>query len=107
MLLIKQKSPYLPAAALALASLAGALQITLQPQPGGAVAAVFPPWWAAPETFTAAAAAGPVIRFGAWPFIVILAPGTKPLALRQHGAWLLLNPQALGACGRASKRRAV
>jgi hypothetical protein len=90
-----------PPVTLALASLAASASIALQPAPRGPIAAVFPPWWSAQHTMLAAAQGGPVIRFGAWSFIVITGPGSAATAseLRRQGAWLLLNPVALGACG--------
>ena len=94
-------SPWLLPAALALFSLAAAAAISLQPAAGGPVAAVFPPWWSASRAMLAAASAGPVVRLGGLPFIVVALPakGGGRKQLRRQGAWLLLNPQAAGACG--------
>ena len=88
--------------ALALVSLAAAAGIELQPAPRGPVAAVFPPWWGGARAMLAAASAGPVVRLGALPFIVVALPvaGDGFARLRGQGAWLLLNPQALGGCGK-------
>ncbi len=84
---------------LALLSLAAAAAIELQPPARGPVAAVFPPWWGAARSMLAAASAGPVVRLGALPSIVVALPAPGGLArLRRAGAWLLLNPAALGGC---------
>ncbi len=89
---------------LALGSIAAALSISLTPPASGPVAAIFPPWWAAARAMLAAANAGSVVRFGA-PFVVIVVPDVQhPVtALRQGGAWLVVNPQLLGGCGGATK----
>jgi hypothetical protein len=68
----------------------------------GPVAAVFPPWWTQARALAAAGEVGDVVRFGALPFIVVVVPAagtTRPGAgLRHAGAWLLLDPLALGGC---------
>lgn len=69
----------------------------LAPPPYGPVAAVFPPWWTGRRAFAAAGTAGAVVRFGATSFIVIVA-ATDRARLRATGAWMLLDPRALGAC---------
>lgn len=85
---------------LGVGSLAAALGVSLQPPRSGPVALLFPPWWSAPHAMRAAASAGSVVRFGAFPFIVVVAPdkGAFEQALRQAGAWFILNPQVLGGC---------
>jgi hypothetical protein len=94
----------LPAVVLILAALSPlgvALASSLAPLPTGPVAAVFPPWWGATAAFASAGTAGSVIRFGAFPFIVIvLAADRSQLPL--HGAWLLLDPRALGGCSQSA-----
>ncbi len=85
----------------ALVPLAVALASTLAPLPNGPVAAVFPPWWSATDAVASAAAAGRVIRFGAFPFIVVVL-ATDRAELRAHGAWVLLDPRALGGCARSA-----
>jgi hypothetical protein len=74
-----------------------ALASTLAPLPTGPVAAIFPPWWDIAQAETSAAAAGAVIRFGAFPFVVIVSV-TDRTRLKSHGAWLLLDPRAVGGC---------
>jgi hypothetical protein len=75
----------------------------LAPRPDHSVAAVFPPWWGPAQAFNAAARAGGVIvRTGAFPTILVIAPGPPGAdlsrRLHQAGAFLLLDAQALGAC---------
>jgi len=81
----------------ALGPLGVALASAMAPLPSGPVAAVFPPWWNTRQAVIAAAAAGAVIRFGAYPSIVIVL-ATDRAQLRSHGAWLLLDPRAVGDC---------
>jgi len=79
------------------APLAVALAATLAPAPNGPVAAVFPPWWNAGQAITQAWSAGPVIREGAVPFIIVVAAADRA-RLRALGAWLLLDPRTVGGC---------
>lgn len=81
----------------ALLPLGVAVGALFAPPADGPVAAVFPPWWGDTRAFAAASAAGPVVRFGAVPFIVVVAADDRA-RLRAAGAWLLLDPRALGAC---------
>lgn len=87
---------------LLLASWLALAYLSLQPRADAVVlAAVFPPWWGAERTFAAAASTGAaIIRTGAIPTIVVLHPtGDDGLArLRQAGAWLVLDPKAIGGC---------
>jgi hypothetical protein len=80
-----------------LVPLAVALASTLAPLPSGPVAAVFPPWWSATQAVASAASAGRVIRFGAFPFIVVVLAADRA-QLHAQGAWILLDPRALGGC---------
>jgi hypothetical protein len=88
---------YLSLVVVALLPLGVALAVQFAPPVDGPVAAVFPPWWNARSAFVAAGDAGPVVRFGALPFIVIVA-ATDRVRLRAAGAWLLLDPRAVGLC---------
>ena len=79
--------------------------LALAPRPtppaGTVLAAVFPPWWSATRSFLAASAAGvAIIRAGAIPAILVvrLDHAESRIRLREAGAWLLLDPQALGGC---------
>jgi hypothetical protein len=96
--------PYLPAIALSLLTLIGALAASARPPATGPVAAVFPPWWSAARTVAAASASGPVIRLGSLPFVVIVAPANaRDRALLHHaGALLLIDPIMVSGCLRAS-----
>ncbi|HTI01272.1 MAG TPA: hypothetical protein VL752_10045 [Acidisoma sp.] len=87
---------------LALGSLLAAFVIASRPADQGAVAAIFPPWWSGLQSISAAGQAGPVIRFGGLPNIVIVMTergGAE--VLRRAGAWAVLDPLALGGCGGA------
>jgi hypothetical protein len=68
---------------LSLLPLGMALGASLAPLPAGPVAA--------------ASAAGPVIRFGAFPSVVIVMARDRSV-LRSRGAWLILDPVAAGGC---------
>jgi hypothetical protein len=89
---------------LAVASLLGAGLYNQQPTATGPVAAVFPPWWAGTHSMAAAGQIGAVVRFGAFPFVVVVVPEGENAdeRLRRAGAWLVLDPLAFGACGLAS-----
>ncbi len=89
-----------PSAALAIGSTLAAGAASLGPAPGGPVAAFYPPWWGANRSLLAAAAGGLPVRFGAARFVVVVVPETANAVrlLRQNGAWLLLDPRALGGC---------
>jgi hypothetical protein len=79
-------------------SLVGTLGLSMQPPASGLVALLFPPWWDATKSLLAATADGAVVRFGALPFIVVVAPDASAAQIRRSGAWLVLNPQ-FGGCG--------
>jgi hypothetical protein len=86
-----------------LASSLGTASLELRPlgTVGAPIAAVFPPWWPADRAFVAAASAGgAVVRAGAWPNILVVAAEDDdlPRRLREAGAWLLVNPIAIGGC---------
>ncbi len=58
---------------------------------------------------SAAASAGAVLRYGNFGFVVVVLP-SRPVARRelsQAGAWLLLDPQALGLCTTPTHRPAA
>lgn len=86
---------------IATAPLGVALAASLAPPLAGPVAALFPPWWDAAATLAAAGRAGAAIRFGAFSFVVIVASADRD-GLRAAGAWLLLDPIAIGGCDRAA-----
>jgi hypothetical protein len=85
---------------LCLASLTGALALSMRPPETGPVALIFPPWWGGARAVAAAARSGAVIRFGARSFIVVVLPDSRGPhgRLRQSGAWLVLDPAQVGGC---------
>ena len=91
---------WMPCVALAVGSMLAAAASSLGPPPGSPIAALYPPWWSASRSLLAAAAGGMPVRFGATRFVVVVVPDTPDAArlLRQAGAWLLLDPKALGGC---------
>ena len=76
--------------------------LALQARPGAEVVAVaFPPWWGAEHAMTATASAGAaIVRVTAIPSLLVVRPdGQDGLArLREAGAWLAMDPQAVAAC---------
>jgi hypothetical protein len=95
-------SPWVGATGLLIASFVGMAALLLQVRPGTEVVAVaFPPWWSAQRIFAAAASAdAAVVRITAIPSILVVQPdGRDGLArLRESGAWLTIDPQAIAAC---------
>ncbi|MGI4945701.1 MAG: hypothetical protein ACRYHQ_34935 [Janthinobacterium lividum] len=89
-----------PCVALAAGSMLAAGASSLGPPSDGPIAALYPPWWSASQCLLAAAAGGRPVRFGAAGFVVVVSPDTPDAArlLRRAGAWLLLDPRALGGC---------
>ena len=99
----RRRSAWPTALLLLLASALGTAWLGLRPPAtvGAPIAAVFPPWWEAGRAFAAAASAGgAIIRKGAWSNILVVTSGEGDLPHRLHdaGAWLLVNPTALGGC---------
>lgn len=91
----------MPAVTLLLLSAIAVAWLDLRPRPDRPIAVVFPPWWRAAAVFRAAAhAEGVIIRTGAWPTILVVqSPDPMFQArLRNAGAVLLLDAQALGGC---------
>ncbi|MEK9285353.1 MULTISPECIES: hypothetical protein [unclassified Bradyrhizobium] len=93
---------WLPAAALLLVSWVAVAAFSLQVRPDAEVVAVaFPPWWNTQRALLAAASANAAfVRMTAVPSVLVLRPdghdGLKKL--REAGAWLALDPQAIDAC---------
>lgn len=70
-------------------------------EPGQAVAVIFPPWTDAKAAFERATeAGGRFVRYGAWPFVAVVAPETQSYSgnVRANGAWFVADPQKLAAC---------
>lgn len=89
--------PVLPAAALGLAGLAALLPTALQPRPGEAAIAVFPPGHSAAEALQAAVAAGwqPVAALRGNVLLARPATGSRSL----EGALLVMDAGSLRGCG--------
>ena len=84
---------WLNAAALLAVSWVAIAALSLQVRPGAEIVAVaFPPWWDAQEVFIAAASANAAI------VRVTTIPSLLVARLRQAGAWLTIDPQAIAAC---------
>jgi hypothetical protein len=90
------------ATGLLVASFLGIAALSLQVRPGAEIVAVaFPPWWSAQRIFTAAASANAaIIRITAIPSLLVVQPDSHDglTRLRQSGAWLTIDPQAIAAC---------
>ena len=95
-------SPWVGATGLLIASFVGIAALSLQVRSGTEIVAVaFPPWWSEQRIFTAAASANAaVVRITAIPSLLVVEPdGHDGLArLREAGAWLAIDPQAVAAC---------
>jgi len=95
----------MPSLALLAISLTMSLTLVAAPRDPNLVAAVFPPWWPAERSLSAAGTAGAILRTGAWPWIVVVSgPGDKIAAvLHGAGAFFLVDPSAAGLCGAPAK----
>jgi len=93
---------WLNATALLLASVVAMAALSLQVRPGAEIVAVaFPPWWNAERIFAAAATAdAAIVRTTALATILVVRPTDQDGLgrLRQAGAWLTIDPQAIAAC---------
>ena len=93
---------WLNATALLLASAIAVAALSLQVRPGTeVVAVVFPPWWSTQHIFEAAASAhAAIVRTTAISAILVVRPDEHEGLdrLRQAGAWLAIDPQAIAAC---------
>jgi hypothetical protein len=92
---------WLNAAALLVATFVAIASLSLQVRPDSEVVAVaFPPWWSAQEVLLAAASANAaIVRMTALPALVVRPDDHDGLTrLRQAGAWLAMDPQAVAAC---------
>jgi hypothetical protein len=89
-------------AAVAVASLYGAARLGLEPRdPATGVGVVFAPWVSEQSALSRATAAGArFVRYGGFPFIVVVMPDTPDYVARisSAGALLVVDPQALAAC---------
>jgi hypothetical protein len=93
---------WLNAAGLLAASWIAIAALSLQARPGAEVVAVaFPPWWGAQQAVVAAASAGAaIVRMTAVPSLLVVRPDRQDglTRLREAGAWLAMDPQAVAAC---------
>ena len=65
------------------------------------VAVVFPPWWSAQQALQAAASANATfVRTTAIPAVLVVRPDERAglSRLRDAGAWIAIDPQAVAAC---------
>ena len=89
-------------AGFALVSTVAVARIGLEPRNSSrALGVIFAPWVDAGDAFTRAIAAGSqVLRFGGYPFIVIVEPETADYARRvkDAGALLVVDLRVLTAC---------
>jgi hypothetical protein len=80
--------------------------LSLQVRPGAEIVAVaFPPWWTSQHVFEAAASAhAAIVRTTAISAVLVVRPNDQEglqeglSRLRQAGAWLAIDPQAIAAC---------
>jgi len=93
---------WLNATALLLVSVIVVAAVSLRAQPGVEVVAVaFPPWWSSQQAFAATASAdAAIVRTTALAAVLVVRPNDHDglTRLRQAGAWLTLDPQAIAAC---------
>jgi hypothetical protein len=93
---------WLNAAGLLAASFVAIAALSLQARPGAEVVAVaFPPWWSTQQAVLAAASAGAAIVRLTWvPALLVVRPEEQEglARLREAGAWLAMDPQAVAAC---------
>jgi hypothetical protein len=93
---------WLNATALLLASFVAIAALSIQVRPGAEVVAVaFPPWWNAQQIYQAAASAdAAIVRTTAIAALLVVRPNDHEglSRLRQAGAWLTIDPQAIAAC---------
>lgn len=92
---------YVPPIALAIATFAALCLLSLSPRSGSPITAIFPPWFGLADIMRALETTDArLIRTGALEQIVILeqAASDMPARLREAGAWLVLDGNALSAC---------
>jgi hypothetical protein len=90
-----------PLCILALGSLLVTAFLTLRPHDPQRLAAVFPPWWSAAQSLTAASQVAAVTGFGAFPFIVAVSGNRSGLEeeLRKAGAFVVVDGALFTYCG--------
>ena len=97
-----QQLAWLNAGILLVASWFAIAGLSLQIRPDAeVVAVVFPPWWNAQRAFLASASAdAAIVRMTAVPSLLVVRPDRRDglARLREAGAWLAIDPQAIAAC---------
>ena len=97
---------WLNATALLLASFIAIAALSFQVRPGADILAVaFPPWWTTRQIFEATASAdASVVRITALSSILVVRPNDREglNRLREAGAWLMIDPQAVAGCFKSS-----
>lgn len=86
---------------LMLMSLCSMTWLTLAPQQGRPMLAVFPPWWSRTQTLQALVVAnGSLVELGNWSDMLVAAGSNPELAhrLRKAGAWFLLDARNATGC---------
>jgi hypothetical protein len=93
---------WLNAAVLLLSSWIFIAALSFQVRPDAeVVAVVFPPWWSAQQALQAAASANATfVRTTAIPAVLVVRPDERAglSRLRDAGAWIAIDPQAVAAC---------
>jgi len=93
---------WLNATALLVASWIAITALSIQIRPGTELVAVaFPPWWSTQQAFAAAASANAaIVRMTAIPAVLVVRPDKRSglAQLREAGAWLAMDPQAIAGC---------
>jgi hypothetical protein len=93
---------WLNATALLVASWIAITALSFQIHPGTEVVAVaFPPWWSTQRVFEAAASANAaIVTTTAIPTVLVVRPDKHGglTQLRDAGAWLAVDPQAIASC---------
>lgn len=93
---------WLNAAALLLASWLAIAALSLRVRTDAEVVAVaFPPWWSTQQVFLAVASANAaVVRTTGIPAVMVVRPDDNDglTRLREAGAWVIFDPQSIGAC---------
>jgi hypothetical protein len=93
---------WLNAAALLIVSWVAIAALAFQARPGAEIVAVaFPPWWSTQQVLLATASAdAAIVRTTALSAILVVRPNNHDglARLRNAGAWLAIDPQAIAAC---------
>lgn len=92
---------------LGVASLVAAMVATAAPRAGRTVLAVFPPWWSAGSSLTAASNVAPALGVGAFSFLVAVKNATPRVAadLRASGALIVVDAARFQSCAALSREQ--